>query len=333
MLKLVKRVGAVLLVFSITSCGNGETKNENVADSTTNSAAQTLQTTGAQQPEQCTSVSEADISALFDKWNASLETGDPEKVVENYAADSVLLPTVSDQVRLTPEEKKDYFEHWLPNSPKGVVNDRWIEIDCDHAVDAGTYTFTYADGTSVAARYTFVYGLENGQWKILTHHSSAMPEPGAGTQLPAATASTGSPEAETEVEQCPATSDEQIAGLFNRWNDALVSGDPAKVVDNYDDNSILLPTVSNKVRFTEGEKEDYFVHFLEKKPVGSIDQRWTSVDCTTATDSGLYTFTFADGSSTKARFTFTYRWDGEEWKITSHHSSAMPEGGAGVDTH
>ncbi|HAS1524431.1 TPA: DUF4440 domain-containing protein, partial [Enterobacter hormaechei] len=39
-----------------------------------------------------------------------------------------------------------------------------------------------------------------------------------------------------------------------------------------------------------------------------------------------YTFTFADKSTVSARYTFTYAWDGKEWKISTHHSSAMPEG-------
>jgi hypothetical protein len=43
-------------------------------------------------------------------------------------------------------------------------------------------------------------------------------------------------------------------------------------------------------------------------------------------DAGLYTFVFAKtGSKVKARYSYTYRWDGSRWLITSHHSSAMPE--------
>jgi hypothetical protein len=86
---------------------------------------------------------------------------------------------------------------------------------------------------------------------------------------------------------------------------------------------VLLPTVSNKPRFTAEEKIDYFDHFLAGKPVGKIDNRFIQIDCNTAVDAGLYTFTFADGHIVKARY--TYKWDGEHWLITSHHSSAMPE--------
>jgi uncharacterized protein (TIGR02246 family) len=127
------------------------------------------------------------------------------------------------------------------------------------------------------------------------------------------------------TETCHATSEKQIAGLFDRWNASLQSGDPKKVVANYAPKSILLPTVSNTPRLTPAEKEDYFVHFLEGKPFGTIDSRVIEIDCNTAIDAGLYTFKFGDGSVVKARFTYTYKWNGKQWLITSHHSSAMPD--------
>jgi hypothetical protein len=86
-----------------------------------------------------------------------------------------------------------------------------------------------------------------------------------------------------------------------------------------------LPTVSNRARFTIAEKEEYFMHFLMRRPEGSIDDRMIEVDCNSATDAGLYTFRFADGTKVKARYSFSYKKVGAEWLITSHHSSAMPE--------
>ena len=117
----------------------------------------------------------------------------------------------------------------------------------------------------------------------------------------------------------------EVAALFDRWNASLKTGNPKKVVANYAPASLLLPTVSNKPRFTAAEKEDYFVHFLERKPEGKIDDRMIEVDCNSATDAGLYTFKFADGAIVKARYSFSYKKVGEEWLISSHHSSAMPE--------
>jgi uncharacterized protein (TIGR02246 family) len=128
------------------------------------------------------------------------------------------------------------------------------------------------------------------------------------------------------VENCKQTSEDEIAGLFDRWNASLQTGDPAKVAANYAEDAILLPTVSNQPRLTTAEREDYFQHFLVDQPSGKIDMRRIYVGCNTAVDAGLYTFTFArTGAVVPARFTYTYRWNGSEWLITSHHSSEQPE--------
>jgi len=131
--------------------------------------------------------------------------------------------------------------------------------------------------------------------------------------------------ASARTEVCQTVSDKEIAALFDRWNASLKTGDPKKVVANYAPRSILLPTVSNKPRVSAREKEDYFVHFLERKPVGRIDSRTIQIGCNWAVDAGLYTFRFADRTQVRARYTYTYRWSGRRWLISSHHSSAMPE--------
>ena len=117
----------------------------------------------------------------------------------------------------------------------------------------------------------------------------------------------------------------KIAALFDEWNNALQTGDPKKVVALYESNAILLPTVSNKVRHNHAEIEDYFVHFLAKGPQGSIDESNIRSFGDVAINSGVYTFSFKDGASVQARFSYVYRWNGQRWNIVEHHSSAMPE--------
>lgn len=130
----------------------------------------------------------------------------------------------------------------------------------------------------------------------------------------------------TRTQSCKMTTEQEIDSLFDRWNESLQTGDANKVVANYADGSILLPTLSNKPRLTTAEKEDYFHHFLEDRPSGMIDMRTVELGCNTAVDSGLYTFTFATtGAKLSGRYTYTYHWNGSQWLITSHHSSLMPE--------
>ncbi|MGW6738366.1 SgcJ/EcaC family oxidoreductase [Streptomyces sp. NPDC055013] len=122
------------------------------------------------------------IAGLFDQWNRTLQTGDPEKVADLYASDAVLLPTVSNEVRADHAAIVDYFEHFLANKPVGKKIETHINVlDNNSAIDAGTYQFTLTDpGTGeksvVEARYTYAYEKRGGEWLIVNHHSSKMPE-------------------------------------------------------------------------------------------------------------------------------------------------------------
>lgn len=121
-------------------------------------------------------------------------------------------------------------------------------------------------------------------------------------------------------------SDSHIAALFEEWNTALQTGEPKNVTALYESNAILLPTISNQVRHNHEEIEDYFIHFLAKGPKGVINESNIRTFGNIAINSGIYTFTFSDGDSVQARFTYVYRWNGQRWLIVEHHSSALPEG-------
>ena len=272
--------------------------------------------------EVCVAATEEDIAALFDRWNASLQTGDVHQVSANYAPKSVLLPMMSSKARLTVSDKEDYFHHFLKNQPIGHIDSqeaREIEIDCNTAIDSGLYTLSFRKtGASEKARYTFTYKWDGKQWLITSHHASALPTVDAPPSHVHQTVT-------QHAEECVETSEEQIAALFDRWNGAIQTGDVHKVVATYAPISLLLPIASSRPRVTAVDKEDYFHHFLENRPVGRIDSRGIEIDCNTAIDTGLYTFTFQKtGATVKARYTLTYKWDGEQWLITSDHASALP---------
>ncbi|RYZ08762.1 MAG: SgcJ/EcaC family oxidoreductase [Comamonadaceae bacterium] len=129
----------------------------------------------------------------------------------------------------------------------------------------------------------------------------------------------------TRIERCRTTSDAEIAALFDAWNASLQSGNPARVAAHYAPKSVLLATLANEPLVTSEQKQGYFVKFLANKPSGKIDFRQIEVGCNTAVDAGLYTFTFGSGATVAARYSYTYRWDGSRWLITTHHSSAMPQ--------
>ena len=250
-------------------------------------------------------ISKDRVRNLFQLWNDALATGDSATVASRYSSEAVLLPTVSDEARYSNEKIQNYFDSFLKKQPQGEILEGEIVIGTNWAQDCGIYEFTMGvDGSTVMGRYSFVYVLEDGEWKISHHHSSVMPE---------------------AVLPTPITKDE-VRDLFQLWNGALATLDSSKVAARYSKEAVLLPTVSDLPRTSSDLITDYFDSFLQKQPQGEILSGDIIIGNNWAQDAGVYEFTMGiDGSQVKGRYSFVYVFEYGEWKISHHHSSVMPE--------
>jgi hypothetical protein len=123
----------------------------------------------------CAATSSADIAALFDRWNAALRTGRPNQVLASYAGKSVLLADGSTSPHLSPQEKTAYYRRFLARRPVVHIASRAIDIDCDRALDTGTYTIKFGDGAQLTAGYSVAYQRFGDRWLIVNHRYSALP--------------------------------------------------------------------------------------------------------------------------------------------------------------
>lgn len=116
----------------------------------------------------------------------------PQLVTRLYARDAILWGTVSNQVRTTPDEILNYFEHFarvpgirlIPESLRSCV-----QIYGNIALSSGYYSFSCSPKNPngpprfIHGRYSFVYRrvptpYKNGvMWEIVNHHSSVIPNP------------------------------------------------------------------------------------------------------------------------------------------------------------
>jgi uncharacterized protein (TIGR02246 family) len=120
-----------------------------------------------------------EVRSLFAAWESAIRTGDAAAVVRLYARDAVLLPTFSNRVRRSHPEIMDYFVPFVARGASATIDDASIRVFGDLAVQSGICTFRFARGPvrAAQARFTFVYRRGTDGWRIIEHHSSAMPEP------------------------------------------------------------------------------------------------------------------------------------------------------------
>ena len=87
-----------------------------------------------------------------------------------------LVPTLSNEVRHTKAGIEDYFNDFLLKKPQGKIVEIHAEQHAGDTIASGLYDFKLTtDGvtSTVPARFTYVFTKD---CKIVTHHSSGMPE-------------------------------------------------------------------------------------------------------------------------------------------------------------
>jgi hypothetical protein len=106
--------------------------------------------------------------------------GHSEKMVKFYAANALLLPTLSPEILINDKGGLNaYFTSFTsyPNI-KCTTNKLITQMEGDVAINTGLYTFTFSNKDqikTIAARFTFVYKKSNSDWLIVNHHSSVLP--------------------------------------------------------------------------------------------------------------------------------------------------------------
>ncbi|MFN3590888.1 MAG: SgcJ/EcaC family oxidoreductase [Thermaurantiacus sp.] len=138
----------------------------------------------------------------------------------------------------------------------------------------------------------------------------------------------GAAEARTTAPACPAVTEDQVAAQFDRFNSAWATKSPDTVAALFASDATLLATVSNAERTGHDKIRAYFVDFLKAEPVGRIDSSTIVIDCNTASRSGNWTVNMKNANGERvdvsARYSFLYKWDGNDWKIQHLHSSVRP---------
>ena len=120
-------------------------------------------------------ISNSIASELLEKWTNAVKSGDPKQVTDLYLDDAILLGTFSNEERVGHELILEYFENLLKSPVEVEIVSEHPNVYKSVVVNSGLYNFV-TNGKTINARFSFVYNKDNDEWKIVSHHSSIMPE-------------------------------------------------------------------------------------------------------------------------------------------------------------
>ena len=108
-------------------------------------------------------------------WVKKIKTNDPDQVSELYHKNGLLLGTFSNVERCGKKLILDYFENLLKSKVDVEIVTQNEYKTNSIIVNSGLYNF-FVNDKKVKARFSFVFIKVQDSWKILSHHSSVLPE-------------------------------------------------------------------------------------------------------------------------------------------------------------
>ena len=115
------------------------------------------------------------MNELLQKWVNAIKNGDPKQVTDLYHVDAILLGTFSNKERIGYKLILEYFENLLKSPVEVEIVSEHQATSETYSLNSGLYNFV-TEGKTINARFSFVYQKGNDGWKIVSHHSSVMPE-------------------------------------------------------------------------------------------------------------------------------------------------------------
>jgi uncharacterized protein (TIGR02246 family) len=124
----------------------------------------------------------AAVRAATETWIAAFNRSDTTAICALYDPNAVLWGTTAAQLITTPQGIAAYFDavFAMRPEPRMALGEVLSRSFGDVAVSTGHYTLTLAPAPQLRelpARFSFTWRRSAGTWRIVDHHSSAMPAP------------------------------------------------------------------------------------------------------------------------------------------------------------
>lgn len=116
--------------------------------------------------------------ATLTRWTEAVAAGQIDAILPLYVPDAILVPTLSNEIVVTEDGRRKYFEFFLSDGGPDCAVERIVsrtDRKLGTATLAGIYSFRFQRPLGeeiVPARFLFTFEEINARWLITGHHSS-----------------------------------------------------------------------------------------------------------------------------------------------------------------